>query len=169
MCSFVTFSVNFLRKTKMAAFLNLFNFKGSLALACIPLSLVTVFGPIFVRNYYYVKVRGSYNNVTPREMIKDERLKGPGGEMAKRANAAHYNGLETFPMFAAGVLSAKYAGVEAQYVDKLAMAFVVSRVFYNFFYIFGDTTPKSILRAIAYLFGIGCIFSLMVSAASNTL
>jgi uncharacterized MAPEG superfamily protein len=148
---------------------NLFNFKGSVAIACLPVSLVTVFGPTFVRNYYYVKLEGNYNNVTPREMIKDERLKGPEGEMAKRANAAHYNGLETFPIFAAGVLSAKYAGVEAQYVDKLAMAYVVSRVFYNFFYVFGDTPSKSILRSLAYLFGMGCNVSLLISAAKKAL
>jgi uncharacterized MAPEG superfamily protein len=78
-----------------------------------------------------------------------------------RANAAHLNAFEAFPMFAAGVLMAQFAGVETERVTMLALAFVAARVLHGVFYL-ANLAP---LRSLAWLGGLVCTLALMVQAA----
>lgn len=98
-----------------------------------------------------------YNNRNPRAwMAKQE-----GNYKVQRANAAHLNGFEAFPAFVAGVLMAQLAGVPAEQVTPLAIAFVVARFLHGIFYL----TDKQSLRSLIWLVGMLCAVALMVLAA----
>ncbi len=74
---------------------------------------------------------GGYDNKNPR--VQQAELVGWG----RRAVAAHLNGFEAFPAFAAGVLVAALTGADPVWTARLAVAFVVARVLYVPLYI-GD-------------------------------
>jgi uncharacterized MAPEG superfamily protein len=81
----------------------------------------------------------------------------------QRANAAHLNAFEAFAPFAAAVLMAQLAGVDATLVVRLALAFVVFRVLHGIFYL-ADQPP---LRSLSWLGGFVCVAWLMVAAARH--
>lgn len=101
----------------------------------------------------------AYNNRNPRAWI----AKQPENYKVQRANNAHLNAFEAFAPFAAGVLMAQAAGVPANTVNLLAIAFVVLRVLHGVFYL-ANWPP---LRSLAWLGGFGCVVALMVLAAMN--
>jgi uncharacterized MAPEG superfamily protein len=67
----------------------------------------------------------------------------------RRAYAAHQNGFEAFPFFAAAVLAAKWADAPQGPVDVMALIFVVARLIYVGAYI-ADTAA---LRSIVWIGG----------------
>jgi uncharacterized MAPEG superfamily protein len=98
-----------------------------------------------------------FNNRNPRAwMAKQE-----GNYKVQRANAAHLNGFEAFPAFVAGVLMAQQAGVPADTITPLAIAFTVARVLHGIFYL----ADKQSLRSLVWLLGMLCAVALMVLAA----
>jgi uncharacterized MAPEG superfamily protein len=78
-----------------------------------------------------------------------------------RGNAAQLNAFEAFAPFAAGVLMAQAAGVDAGRISMLAMVFVACRVLHGLFYL----ADKHLLRSLSWTGGIGCVVALMVQAA----
>lgn len=78
-----------------------------------------------------------------------------------RANAAQLNAFEAFAPFAAGVILAQLAGVDAGLVDLLALVFIACRVLHGLFYVFG----KSTLRSLAWFAGLISVVWLLVAAA----
>lgn len=78
----------------------------------------------------------------------------------QRANAAQLNAFEAFPAFAAAVLMAQLAGVDAGRVAALAVAFVALRVLHGICYLAG----VHIARTLAWAAGIACVVALMVQA-----
>lgn len=81
---------------------------------------------------------------------------------ARRANNAQYNAFEAFAPFAAAVLMAQFAGVDAIRVSQLAIAFIVVRVLHGVFYV----ANVHALRSLAFAAGYACIVWLMVLAAT---
>jgi uncharacterized MAPEG superfamily protein len=79
--------------------------------------------------------------------------------MAKRAYAAHHNGFEAFPFFAAAVLVAELKGGPRGMVDLLAAAFVAARVVYVGMYVFDRPSLRSLVWAIAFFSAIGIFLS----------
>jgi uncharacterized MAPEG superfamily protein len=70
------------------------------------------------------------NKIGRHNMAKDPKnLRAPPNVVARaqRADAAHQNGMESFPLFAAATLAATYAGVESGNVKKLTNAYLVLR------------------------------------------
>lgn len=102
------------------------------------------------------KGRPGYNNRNPRAWVARS-----DNYLVQRANAAHLNAFENFAPFAAGVVMAQLAGVEAQLVNQLAIAFVVFRVLHGLFYV-ADKPP---LRSLSWLGGFACAVALIVLAA----
>lgn len=92
---------------------------------------------------------GTYDNNNPRE--QQARLDGAG----KRALAAHANGYEAIPPFAAGVVAAMQANVPVGWVTALAAAFVVARIIYIPLYIKDIATPRSLVWAVGFLSTLG--------------
>ena len=97
-----------------------------------------------------------YDNRDPRGWLA--RQQDPA---VVRANAAQMNAFEAFAPFAAGVLMAQFAGVDAGLVSMLALAFVGFRVLHGIAYLRGWHYLRSALWAGGYL----CVLALMVMAA----
>lgn len=87
---------------------------------------------------------GRYDNHDPR----GQALSYSG--MAKRAHAAHQNGFEAFPLFAAAVIIAELKGGPRLTVDILAVLFVVFRIAYSGAYIYDQPTLRSTLWVLAF-------------------
>ena len=79
----------------------------------------------------------------------------------RNAYAAHLNAFEAFPAFAAAVLMAQFAQVDAQHVAWLSMVFIAFRVLHGIFYL----AALQALRSLAWLGGFACVVALMLSAA----
>ena len=97
-----------------------------------------------------------YDNRDPRGWLS--RQQNP---VSIRANAAQLNAFEAFAPFAASVLMAQFAGVEAGLVSMLAMAFVAFRILHDIFYV----TGRHLLRSAAWTGGFLGVLALMVQAA----
>jgi uncharacterized MAPEG superfamily protein len=97
-----------------------------------------------------------YNNKDPRGWLAKQ-----DSYRVRNAHAAHLNAFEAFPAFAASVLMAQFAGVDAERVCLLAVAFVAFRVLHGIFY----QTAIHQLRSLAWLGGFACVVVLMAQAA----
>jgi uncharacterized MAPEG superfamily protein len=86
------------------------------------------------------------------------RLQG----LAYRANAAHLNGFEAFPLFAAAVLAAMVAGADPTRINQLAVAFVVLRVLYGVVYLMN----LAAVRSLVWFGALGCAVAIFIAALS---
>ncbi|MFO7567678.1 MAG: MAPEG family protein [Enhygromyxa sp.] len=91
-----------------------------------------------------------YDNAHPR--AQQAKLTG----LAARARGAHENSFEAFAPFAAGVLAAKLAGVDADYLAPLTVAFVVLRTIYLIVYL------RNIPMLRSAVWGLGFLVSLAI-------
>lgn len=98
-----------------------------------------------------------YDNRDPRGWLS--RQQNP---VVIRANAAQLNAFEAFAPFAASVLMAHMAGVDAGLVSLLAIAFVGFRILHGILYLAG----RHLLRSAAWAGGYFSVLALMVLAAS---
>ena len=79
-----------------------------------------------------------------------------------RANAAQLNGFEAFAPFAAGVVLAQLAGVAADRIALLAVAFVLFRIIHGLVYVAGWSHS---LRSLVWFVAFACVVTLYVLAA----
>ena len=100
------------------------------------------------------KLDGRYDNHHPR--AQQARLTGSGA----RALAAHQNAIEAFPLFAAGVLAALWAGADATLVNSLCLVFIAARVLYTLCYWYDLDKLRSLIWGV----GLICSFWLMALA-----
>jgi uncharacterized MAPEG superfamily protein len=98
-----------------------------------------------------------YDNRDPRGWIARQTQ-----PRVHRANAAELNSYEAFAPFAAGVILAQLAGVPAERIALLAVAFIVFRVLHGTIYIAGW---QHTLRSLAWTGGFACVVGLVVMAA----
>lgn len=96
-----------------------------------------------------VKIRPAYDNRDPRGHYAT--LEG----LPKRALAAHWNSLETFPFFAAGVFVAYLGAAPASWINLLAVAFVLLRLGYIGAYWMDQPPARSIAWALAWACCVG--------------
>ena len=97
-----------------------------------------------------------YNNKDPRAWLARQE-----SHRVRNANAAHLNAFEAFAPFAAGVLMAQAAGVDAHRIVLLAIAFVVLRVLHGLCYL----AAIHVLRSLVWLAAFACVLALMAQAA----
>ena len=99
------------------------------------------------------KAGSRYDNARPRESMT--HLKG----YRARAYAAHANGFEAFPFFAAVVLMAAQTGADPLWINRLAMLFVAARIGYTLAYIADLALLRSLIWAVGFFacFGIGLL------------
>lgn len=105
-----------------------------------------------------MKAQGGYDNHLPRQ--QQAQLTGFGA----RALAAHQNSIEAFILFAVGVLMALTTQTAGWLVDALAIIFVISRIFYLWFYL----ADLAKLRSLMWLVGFICSLLLMISPTFRT-
>jgi uncharacterized MAPEG superfamily protein len=96
---------------------------------------------------------GRYDNRDPRS-----RATAYEG-LARRAHAAHLNGFEALPLFAAAVLVAEMKGGPRGMVDALAVAFVIARITYIACYALDRPTLRSIVWALGFFSSVAIFIS----------
>jgi uncharacterized MAPEG superfamily protein len=109
------------------------------------LAVVLIYVPrIFVARGQAQQPEG-YDNAHPR--AQQAKLSG----LAARARGAHDNSFEAFAPFAAGVLACKAAGVDADELALLSIAFVVLRTLYLVVYLRNMPTLRSAVWTLGFL------------------
>jgi uncharacterized MAPEG superfamily protein len=108
-------------------------------LVCILVAYFLAYLPHFLALGHRVKLPGGFENNYPRDQTA--RLEG----WAKRASAAHQNGLETFAPFAIATVVASSSHATAQTVTMLTIAFVVLRALYVALYIANLAALRSLV------------------------
>jgi uncharacterized MAPEG superfamily protein len=97
----------------------------------------------------------SFDNINPRDWLaRQEGAK-------KRAHAAHLNSFEAFSFFAAAVIIATITKAPANWVNALAVLFVVMRVAYIWCYV----RDLASMRSIVWMIALGACVALFVVAA----
>jgi uncharacterized MAPEG superfamily protein len=124
----------------------------TIPLLCLPLGFALVFAPKIPLSMAMAKQPEGYDNKTPRD--QQARLTGWG----RRAAAAHANGFESFPAFAAGVLAAHVTQSSPSWATIFAVTYVVARTIYAFAYI----ADIHMLRSAVWTISFACTIGLMV-------
>jgi len=88
---------------------------------------------------------GSYDNNLPR--TQQAKVDAAG----QRALAAHQNQIESFPLFAAGVLVVTTSGVSHAFIAYFAIAYIFARIAYIYCYVQDLSTARSLIWMIGYL------------------
>lgn len=100
-----------------------------------------------------------YDNVQPRLVKWDEVLKPKAGaavaRLATRLRAAHLNGLEAFPAYAAAIILCRLNKVKPDLVRPLAARFLMLRTAYIAIYALGVNQAISYLRTVVWVLGVG--------------
>ena len=121
-------------------------------LICLPIGFALVFVPKIPLSIAMAKQPEGYDNRSPRD--QQARLTGWG----RRAAAAHANGFESFPAFAAGVLASHVTGASPRWAAIFAVAYVIARSLYVVAYD-GDVAP---LRSLVWTIAFASSIALMV-------
>jgi uncharacterized MAPEG superfamily protein len=93
-----------------------------------------------------------FDNANPRDPKFFEH------PVRKRALGAHINGIETFPFFAAAVVLAEFRNAPQDWVDGLALAFLITRVGFVAAYVGNRPTLRTVLWNAAFAFNLGLFF-----------
>jgi uncharacterized MAPEG superfamily protein len=82
-----------------------------------------------------------------------------------RAEAASSNGFEGLPVFAAAIVAGNNAGLSTSTLNALSITYILSRVVYNWVYIFLSGNRKYAgLRTPVWLVGLGSALTLFIKA-----
>jgi uncharacterized MAPEG superfamily protein len=95
------------------------------------------------------KQEGGYNNATPRD--QQAELTGWG----RRALGAHYNAIESFPPFAAGVLVCYLAKGSLLGSTVLSLIYIAARIAYPLLYIADLSRARSLIWTLGVLATVG--------------
>ena len=96
----------------------------------------------------------NFDNHNPRQWLAQQT------GFRARGNAAQANSFEAFPFFAAGVIIATMAQVDAARIDLYAMVFVAARVGFIVCYL----ADKAGLRSLCWLVGLLSVVGLFAAA-----
>ncbi|RMG96860.1 MAG: MAPEG family protein [Deltaproteobacteria bacterium] len=112
---------------------------------CILIAMLLAWPPKLAFSIALGRSKQGYDNKQPRAQQAALR-----GWMA-RARDAHYNTLEAFPPFAAGVIVAHLAGLDEHRATVLAVTFVVARTVYPILYIANLDLLRSAVWGVGYV------------------
>ena len=124
----------------------------SIPLLCLPIALALVYAPKIPLSVAMAREPEGYDNAMPRD--QQAKLEGWG----RRAAAAHANGFESFPIFAAGVLAASVTNASPHWAAIFAVTHVVMRALYPVVYVAG----KAALRSAVWSVGFACSAALLL-------
>jgi uncharacterized MAPEG superfamily protein len=95
-----------------------------------------------------LKSLGLGHNECPREDLAKASSTLPAAEAAKlkRREAAHLNGFENFPLFAAAIIVGNEAGLPARTLNFLGVGYLITRGVYNWLYTTVSKEKTSHLR-----------------------
>lgn len=125
--------------------------KETVPYLCLLLAGILIYIPRVIVLRAQMKQPGGLDNNLPR--AQQAKLEGLGA----RANGAHQNSFEAFAPFAAGVLACKAAGVDADEIAFLSMAFVGLRALYIGLYL----SDRASARTLTWMGGLFCTLALL--------
>lgn len=96
--------------------------------------------------------QGGYDNHDPRAWMSRQ------SDWRARADHAQSNSFEALPFFFAAVLSAQYLQAAPLSLDLLALAFVLLRIAYIYFYVADKASLRSIVWTLAFLVNVAILF-----------
>jgi len=99
------------------------------------------------------KMAGGYDNQLPRDQQANLDAQG------KRTLAAHQNQIESFPIFAAGILVALFTGTTTAAIDYLAVIYIVARLVFMYAYIKNLSTLRSSVWMVGYFASLALLCS----------
>jgi uncharacterized MAPEG superfamily protein len=110
----------------------------------------------------YILSVAARSAVSRAEYVEDPRAYSEGlTGWRRRAHLAHLNAFEALPAIIAGVMVAEFANAPRNYIDALAVGFIVLRVLHAICYI----ADKPMLRSHAWRLAIICVLGMFVVAA----
>ncbi|KAI1295055.1 hypothetical protein EDD11_008047 [Mortierella claussenii] len=138
-------------------------------LLSLPIAAGLAYAPHFVRALIIINATKRWNNISPRGQLEkaETRMSKAAWAMAKRAESAHNNGIETLPIFYSAILAALHAGVAKDTVKFYAGFFVASRLLYNIIYIFNTTQIAALARTGTWIAGMTACVKLFLAAAAT--
>jgi uncharacterized MAPEG superfamily protein len=115
-----------------------------------------VFGTVMVYLLTIVPIKWigfrNYDNTKPRDPAFY------ADPIRARALAAHQNGIEAFPFFAAAVLLAEFRAAPQNFINELAELFLIVRIAYVFTYLGNRPRLRSILWNIGFVINTAIFF-----------
>ncbi|KAJ3543078.1 hypothetical protein NMY22_g3273 [Coprinellus aureogranulatus] len=140
-----------------------------ISLYSIPAAWFLAYVPQLIRNITLGKIR-SFDNLQPRSNLSkvaakngvDDKLK----DRVAKADAAHQNGLESFPLWSISVLVANYAGLAPRSINNTALVYLGSRTLYNYVYIKQNKRWHGTVRSFVWLVGVVSSLSLLIRSAN---
>ena len=99
------------------------------------------------------KERKVYDNRNPRAATPESLRKvmgPPTYEKYSKAKAAHVNGHENFPLFAAAMLAGNFAGLDPRSLNLVAASLLTMRVVYSISYVVAKTRAQSFIRSLIF-------------------
>jgi len=140
-----------------------------LSLYSIPAAFFTAFYPVALKSAIINKNIG-YKNAAPRDNVSrlanNKSINPAVLAKVRRMEAAHYNGNEAFPLWAAAVIAANFAGVQPDLLNKISVAYVVLRVIYNHVYFNQTTEAGGSLRSGVWFLATSLPIYLLIKAGN---
>ncbi|CAO3571796.1 unnamed protein product [Mortierella alpina] len=138
-------------------------------LLSLPIAAGLAYAPHFIKALIVVNATKRWNNINPRGQVEkvESKLSASAAAMAKRAESAHSNGLETLPIFYGAVLAALHAGIPRDFVSYYSGMFLVTRAMYNVIYILNTDRITALARSTVWGAGIYSCLRLFLAAAST--
>ncbi|KAI9052922.1 hypothetical protein LZ554_003194 [Drepanopeziza brunnea f. sp. 'monogermtubi'] len=124
----------------------------------------------FIPHPYAVSLSQKFDNRSPRTYIKslesDQTIDQATKDRIIRAEAAQTNGFENLGLYAAAVVAGNVAGLPARTMNTLTAGYLASRILYNYIYITNTTQAASSLRSVAFVSGVGMIWTLFIKSGN---
>ncbi|GIZ37565.1 hypothetical protein CKM354_000100900 [Cercospora kikuchii] len=146
--------------------------RDAIALYTIPAFWLIAVTPRFLSMRLYEKQTGSkFDPRAPRNFTEsvthasklDQDTKG----FIVRGEAAMLNSFENFGPFTAAVVAGSAAKLNPATLNGLTIAYLGSRVVYNWVYMNSTTIGMGYARSMSYLTGLGCLFAMFIQAGTK--
>uniref|UniRef100_A0A1D1ZCR2 Microsomal glutathione S-transferase 3 n=1 Tax=Anthurium amnicola TaxID=1678845 RepID=A0A1D1ZCR2_9ARAE len=139
------------------------------SLYTLPVAVILAYAPHFLKGSIVVGQTGRWNNISPRSNVDkaEKQMSQAAYRKAKRCEAAHQNGMESFSVFACAVIAANYANVSNVTLNIASWSYVICRVLYNYVYISGESQAVGNLRSLVWSISLLIASFLYVLAARS--
>lgn len=141
-----------------------------LSLYSIPVVWYTTFYPNFLK-FKLIDNTIGYNNVQPRSnLTRAVENKGIPPKIAaklQRMEGAHLNGNEAFPLWTSAIIVANLAGLDNAFLNKVSLAYIITRVLFNQVYINHESSSASWMRTAIFFVSVSMPMTLLIKGANK--
>ncbi|EME76842.1 uncharacterized protein MYCFIDRAFT_168884 [Pseudocercospora fijiensis CIRAD86] len=146
--------------------------RDNIALYTIPAFwAISIYPRIFALKLFEAETSEKFDTRVPRDfqgkVAANTKLDESKRGRIRRAEAACANGFENFGLFAAAVTAGSFAGLDPLTLNGLTLGYLVSRIFYNRYYIAAETAGIAKVRTAAYMGGLALLFTIFIKAAQK--